>query len=57
MQIDGDSAFCRYLLERHDVAVVPAAVSALRRISVYPTQPRTKICATRWIVSPKPAGS
>ncbi|MBR0798907.1 pyridoxal phosphate-dependent aminotransferase [Bradyrhizobium jicamae] len=29
MQIDSDSAFCRYLLERHDVAVVPGSCFGL----------------------------
>jgi len=29
MQIDNDSAFCRYLLERHDVAVVPGSCFGL----------------------------
>ncbi|MDA9481297.1 hypothetical protein XI07_04475, partial [Bradyrhizobium sp. CCBAU 11445] len=27
--IDSDSAFCRYLLERHDVAVVPGSCFGL----------------------------
>jgi aspartate aminotransferase len=29
MQIDSDSSFCRYLLERHDVAVVPGSCFGL----------------------------
>jgi sugar lactone lactonase YvrE len=37
LTIDSDGTLWRNLLERHDVAMVPATVSALRRFFACPT--------------------